>query len=87
MFRYGVFSGPYFPVFGLNTGKYRPEETPYRSSHRRCSVKKGVLRNFAKFTEKKPVPESRRKLLAQILEIKLFNIQKLDKHSKIISVD
>ena len=23
-----------------------------RSSHRRCSVKKGVLRNFAKFTEK-----------------------------------
>ena len=24
----------------------------YRSSHRRCSVKKGVLRNFAKFTGK-----------------------------------
>ena len=24
----------------------------YRSSHWRCSVKKGVLRNFAKFTEK-----------------------------------
>ena len=23
---YGVFSGPYFPVFGLNTGKYGPEE-------------------------------------------------------------
>ena len=23
-----------------------------RSSHRRCSVKKGVLRNFAKFTGK-----------------------------------
>ena len=22
-------SGPYFPVFGLNTGKYRPEITPY----------------------------------------------------------
>ena len=21
----GVFSGPYFPVFGLNTGKYRPK--------------------------------------------------------------
>ena len=24
----------------------------YRSSHRRCSVRKGVLRNFAKFTRK-----------------------------------
>ena len=23
------FSGPYFPVFGLNTGKYGQEETPY----------------------------------------------------------
>ena len=23
------FSGPYFTVFGLNTGKYGPEETPY----------------------------------------------------------
>ena len=27
--KYGVFSGPYFPVFGLNTGKYGPEKTPY----------------------------------------------------------
>ena len=24
--KYRVFSGPYFPVFGLNTGKYRPEK-------------------------------------------------------------
>ena len=23
------FSGPYFPAFGLNTGKYGPEKTPY----------------------------------------------------------
>ena len=42
MSRYGVFSGPYFPIFGLNTdiygvnlkfgrntGKYGPEKTPY----------------------------------------------------------
>ena len=28
------------------------EMTTIRSSHRRCSVKKGVLRNFAKFTGK-----------------------------------
>ena len=29
MSKYGVFSGPYFAVFGLNTGKYEPEKTPY----------------------------------------------------------
>ena len=29
MFKYGVLSGLYFPVFGLNTGKYGPEKTPY----------------------------------------------------------
>ena len=29
MFQYGVISGPYFSVFGLNTGKYGPEITPY----------------------------------------------------------
>ena len=32
--KYGVFSGPYFPAFGLsvfspNAGKYRPEKIPY----------------------------------------------------------
>ena len=29
MFKYGVISGSYFPAFGLNTGKYGPELTPY----------------------------------------------------------
>ena len=29
MFKSGVFSGSYFPVFSPNTGKYRPEKTPY----------------------------------------------------------
>ena len=29
MSNYGVFSGPYFPVFELNIGKYGPEKTPY----------------------------------------------------------
>ena len=29
MSKYVAFSGPYFPVFGLNTGKYRLEKTPY----------------------------------------------------------
>ena len=27
--KYGTFSGPYFPVFGPNTGKYGPEKTPH----------------------------------------------------------
>ena len=27
--KYGVFYGTHFPVFGLNTGKYRPEKAPY----------------------------------------------------------
>ena len=27
--KYGVISGPYFPAFGLNTGKYGPEKTSY----------------------------------------------------------
>ena len=27
--KYGNFSGPYFPPFGLNAGKYGPEKTPY----------------------------------------------------------
>ena len=27
--KYGVISGPYFTVFGLNAGKYRPEINPY----------------------------------------------------------
>ena len=34
--------------FVPNKKKYQP----YRSSHRRCSVKKGALKNFAIFTEK-----------------------------------
>ena len=29
MSNYGVFSGPYFPVFELDIGKYGPEKTPY----------------------------------------------------------
>ena len=29
-----------------------------RSSHQRCSMRKGVLRNFAKFTGNSPVPQS-----------------------------
>ena len=34
MFKYGVVSGLYFSVFGLNTGKYGPEITPYLDTFR-----------------------------------------------------
>ena len=27
--KYGILSDPYFPAFGLNTGKYGPENIPY----------------------------------------------------------
>ena len=30
--KYGIFSGPHFPVFRLSTGKYGPEKTPYLDS-------------------------------------------------------
>ena len=26
---YGIYSGPYFPVFNVNAGKCGPEKTPY----------------------------------------------------------
>ena len=29
MSKYGVISGPYFPVFSPNKGKYEPEMTPH----------------------------------------------------------
>ena len=32
MSQYRVFSGSFFPVFSLNTGKCRPEKTPYLDS-------------------------------------------------------
>ena len=32
------FSGPYFPVFGMNTEKYEPEKTPYLGFSESISV-------------------------------------------------
>ena len=34
VFKYGVSSGPYFPIFNPNTGKYGPEKTPYLDTSR-----------------------------------------------------
>ena len=36
--KYGVFSGPYFSVFGLNTGKYGPEKFPYLDTFYRVTL-------------------------------------------------
>ena len=36
--KYRVFSGPFFPVFGLNTGKGGPEKTPYLDTFYTMSV-------------------------------------------------
>ena len=42
--KYRVFSVPYFPVFGLNTGKYGPERTPYLDTfHAIPETSKGYL--------------------------------------------
>ena len=54
--RFWSFSGPYFPAFGPGKIRIRaPEYIPLqwnRSSHRRCSVKKDVLKDFVNFTGK-----------------------------------
>ena len=34
------FSGPYFPVFSLNTGKYGPEKTPYLDTFHAVTIPK-----------------------------------------------
>ena len=38
MSKYEFFSGPYFPAFGLNTGKYGPEKTPYLETFHAVSI-------------------------------------------------
>ena len=56
MSKYGVISGPYFPVFGPylsfqylsvfspNTGKYGPEITPYLDSFHAMSITMKVIK-------------------------------------------
>ena len=42
--KYGVFSGPYFPVFGLNTGNYGPEKSLYLDTFHAVKLFSGVYR-------------------------------------------
>ena len=41
--KYGVFTGPYFPVFGQNTGKYGPEKN---SVFEHIPVNNGIYENL-----------------------------------------
>ena len=44
--KYGVISGPYFPVFGLNTGKYGPEITPYLDTFHAVLLEADSIKNI-----------------------------------------
>ena len=41
MFKYGVISGPYFPVFSPNTGKDGTEITPYLDTFHTVNLRVG----------------------------------------------
>ena len=45
------------------------KNSSYRSSHQRCSIIKGVLKNFAKIHRKTPVPESQ---FNKVADLSLF---------------
>ena len=56
-----------------------PFRTNYRSSHQRCSIKKGVLRNFARFTgEHRPEACNfiQKEILAQVFSCEFSEISK-----------
>ena len=53
----------------------------FRSSHRRCSIKKGVLRNFTKFTGKRMhqivgLQLIKKETLAQVFSCEFYEISK-----------
>ena len=43
MSKYRVISGPYFPVFSLNAGKYGPEINPYLDTFHVVNVDLGLV--------------------------------------------
>ena len=44
--KHEVFSGPYFPVFGLNTGKYGPGKTPYLDNFHAVFATKKTIKDY-----------------------------------------
>ena len=59
--QYQVFSRLHFPVFGLNTGKYGPEKTPYLETFHAV---KNLIHSFFKRTSNLPLKQD-----AQILTL------------------
>ena len=49
--KYGVFSGPYCPVFGLNTGKCGLEKTPYLDTFHAVSLGVSKVSFYLKYFE------------------------------------
>ena len=45
MSKYGVFSGPYFPIFSPNTGKYGPGRTPYLATFHAVTINGKVIKS------------------------------------------
>ena len=57
MSKYGVFSGPYFPVFSQNSVKIRTRKTPYLDTFTQCHSIKIV--KMSSYKEKKTVKNQR----------------------------
>ena len=70
MSKYGVFSGRYFPVFELNTGKYGPEKTPYLDTfhavHPSILIKKHKERANSSFVFEIVIKEKIEKLVTNL---------------------
>ena len=46
--KYGVFSGPYFPLFSPNTGKYGSEKTPFLETFHAVVIRICFSNHYAK---------------------------------------
>ena len=64
MSRYGVISGLHFPVFSANTGKSRPEITPYLDSFHAVLLSTGFS-IYSEFSEEVAERFSTKKVLRQ----------------------
>ena len=78
MSKYGVFSGPYFPVFGPNTGKYGPENTPYLETLGAVLVKMFLSKknkDFLTFSLKNIFKENKSQLSSLNRKNRFLNIE------------
>ena len=75
MSKYGVFSCPYFPVFGPNTEKYGPEKTPYLDTF--DAVNLIVIPSF--FIQKNDISENVRYLITLSFQEHYRDVQNRNK--------